>query len=254
MLRDAHDAPLTTLHFFANEPRLMSAGGDNALKQWLFDNADGSGRLLRFRAGHAAPPSCLHFYGNGTRLLSAGELQAQKLVFDTTRTVAIVHPARRCCLHVDGHMSCHQLRLINALLPVTGYDRALRLFSVIQDQQSRELSQRHTAKRAKRLHVREEDLKLPRVTGMAACQVLVRPIQEWNIESAFTREILSNLCDSASNRCRLVGRCSQMHAWAARILSLASSTTDRAPNRCGSGTGATSSPLMRATPLPTLGC
>lgn len=53
----------------------------------------------------------------------------------------------------------------------TGHDRALRLFSVIQDQQSRELSQKHTAKRAKRLKVREEDLKLPRVTALAACQV-----------------------------------------------------------------------------------
>lgn len=54
---------------------------------------------------------------------------------------------------------------------VAGHDRAFRLFSVIQDQQSRELSQQHTAKRAKKLHVREEDLKLPCVTDMAACQV-----------------------------------------------------------------------------------
>lgn len=57
----------------------------------------------------------------------------------------------------------------------TGHDRAFRLFSVIQDQQSRELSQRHTAKRAKKLHVREEDLKLPCVTDMAACQVWRSP-------------------------------------------------------------------------------
>ena len=35
VLRDAHDAPLTALHFFAGEPRLMSAGADNALKQWV---------------------------------------------------------------------------------------------------------------------------------------------------------------------------------------------------------------------------
>lgn len=37
VIRDAHDAPLTCLHFFPGEPLLMSAGGDNALKQWLFD-------------------------------------------------------------------------------------------------------------------------------------------------------------------------------------------------------------------------
>jgi len=72
VLREAHDAPLTALHFFPGEPRLMSAAGDNSVKQWLFDNADGSGRLLRFRAGHAAPPACLRYYGDGTRLLSAG--------------------------------------------------------------------------------------------------------------------------------------------------------------------------------------
>jgi hypothetical protein len=72
VLRDAHDAPLTSLHFIAGEPRLMSAAADNSVKQWLFDNADGSGRLLRFRSGHAAPPSCLRYYGDGTRLLSAG--------------------------------------------------------------------------------------------------------------------------------------------------------------------------------------
>ena len=73
IIRDAHDAPLAALHFFAGEPRLMSAGADNAVKQWLFDSADGSARLLRFRSGHAAPPAVVRFYGDaGTRLLSAG--------------------------------------------------------------------------------------------------------------------------------------------------------------------------------------
>ena len=73
IIRDAHDAPLLALHFFAGEPRLMSAAGDNTLKQWLFDAADGSARLLRFRAGHSAPPSVVRYYCDGTRLLSAGE-------------------------------------------------------------------------------------------------------------------------------------------------------------------------------------
>lgn len=51
----------------------MSAGADNALKQWLFDAGDGAARLLRFRSGHAAPPAVVRFYGDaGTRLLSAG--------------------------------------------------------------------------------------------------------------------------------------------------------------------------------------
>ena len=55
-----------------------------------------------------------------------------------------------------------------------GRDRAFRVFSVIQDQQSRELSQRPgggAAKRARQLGVRQEDLKLARLVGMAAGQV-----------------------------------------------------------------------------------
>ena len=41
----------------------MSSGGDNAVKQWIFDGEDGAARLLRFRSGHAAPPCCVRFYG-----------------------------------------------------------------------------------------------------------------------------------------------------------------------------------------------
>ncbi|EIE21950.1 WD40 repeat-like protein [Coccomyxa subellipsoidea C-169] len=135
IIRDAHDAPITTLHFFPGEPRLMSAGADNAIKQWVFDAIDGTARLLRFRSGHAAPPTCLKYYGEaGTRLLSAGQ------------------------------------------------DRAFRMFSVIQDQQSSELSQGHIASRAKRLKVDQQELKLPRVTALDACQLRER---DWcNVISA----------------------------------------------------------------------
>lgn len=124
VLRDAHDAPIVSLHFFPGEPLLMSAGADNALKQWVFDAADGAARLLKFRSGHAAPPTVVRHYGtDGRRLLSAGQ------------------------------------------------DRAFRCFSTIQDQQSRELSQRHTARRAKRLKVTESELKLGRVVALDACEV-----------------------------------------------------------------------------------
>ncbi|DBB09195.1 TPA: hypothetical protein ACH3X3_007787 [Trebouxia sp. C0006] len=123
IVKDAHDGPLTSLYFFPGEPLLMSAAADNSLKHWLFDSADGTARLLRFRSGHSAPPSCLKFYGTGNKLLSAGQ------------------------------------------------DRAFRVFSVIQDQQSREVSQGHIAHKAKRMRLAQQDLKLPRVIGMDACQV-----------------------------------------------------------------------------------
>lgn len=100
VIKDAHDGTLLSLHFFPGEPLLMSAGCDNAIRQWVLDNADGTARLLRFRSGHGAPPTCVRHYGpEGLRLLSAG------------------------------------------------YDRAFRVFSTIQDQQSREISQGHIKSR-----------------------------------------------------------------------------------------------------------
>ncbi len=45
------------------------------------------------------------------------------------------------------------------------------MFSTIQDQQSSELSQGHIVRRAKRLKVDHQELKLPRVTALAASQV-----------------------------------------------------------------------------------
>ena len=42
-----------------------------------------------------------------------------------------------------------------------GTDRAFRMFSSIQDQQSTELSQHHVERRAKRLKITQQELKLP---------------------------------------------------------------------------------------------
>lgn len=125
-IRDAHDAKLISLHFFAGEPVLLSAGADNSLKEWIFDGPDGSPRLLRFRSGHAAPPTIVRHYGDGKRLLSGGQ------------------------------------------------DRAFRCFSTIQDAQSRELSQKHTKRRAKRHRVEEIELKLHRITAVDSCDVRER--------------------------------------------------------------------------------
>lgn len=133
-LRDAHDAGITHLHFFAGEPVLLSAGNDNALKEWIFDGPDGTPRLLRFRSGHAAPPTTVRHYGDGKRLLSGGQ------------------------------------------------DRAFRCFSTIQDAQSRELSQRNTQHRAKKLKIAEQEIKLGRIVSLDACDVRER---DWsNVISA----------------------------------------------------------------------
>lgn len=127
VIREAHDAPIVALHFFPGEPLLMSSGADNALRQFVLDNSDGTARLLRFRAGHAAPPTCIKHYGaEGLRLLSGG------------------------------------------------FDRAFRVFSTIQDQQSREISQKNTQRRAKKLKIKEEELKLPPLVAMDASELRER--------------------------------------------------------------------------------
>ncbi|XP_057980808.1 uncharacterized protein LOC131166355 [Malania oleifera] len=126
VIKEAHDSSIISLHFFANEPVLMSSSCDNSIKMWIFDTSDGDPRLLRFRSGHSAPPLCIRFYANGRHILSAG------------------------------------------------HDRAFRLFSVIQDQQSRELSQRHVSKRAKKLRVKEEEIKLKPVIAFDCAEIRER--------------------------------------------------------------------------------
>ncbi|KAA8515646.1 hypothetical protein F0562_018743 [Nyssa sinensis] len=126
VIKEAHDSSIVSLHFFANEPVLMSSSADNSVKMWIFDTSDGDPRLLRFRSGHSAPPLCIRFYANGRHILSAGQ------------------------------------------------DRAFRLFSVIQDQQSRELSQRHVSKRAKKLRLKEEEIKLKPVIAFDVAEIRER--------------------------------------------------------------------------------
>eukprot|EP00963_Diacronema_lutheri_P001243 scaffold80_cov325-Pavlova_lutheri.AAC.33 len=123
VMKDAHEGGVSQLHFFVGEPVLMSAGVDNSIKQWIFDNMDGSARLLRYRSGHSAPPGLVRYYADDRQIISAGN------------------------------------------------DKAVRVFSTIQDQQSKELSQGHVESRAKKFQVKEEELKLGRVVGMASSQI-----------------------------------------------------------------------------------
>ena len=116
------------------EPLLLTCGDDNSLKLWIFDQPDGSGRLLKSRQGHYAPPTRVKFYG-GTTLATLG----------------------------DGAEGA-ALQVVTA-----GQDQALRSFHVILDAQARELSQGKLAAQARRLEggnagalgaTRAQDLKL----------------------------------------------------------------------------------------------
>lgn len=107
-MQDAHDGPLTSLHFFPGEPLLMSGAADNSLKQWLFDSADGTARLLRFRSGHSAPPTCLNFYGTGNKLLSAGQPSLPSLIVSHLQSSFCVHSPRplSCSTRTSSAASC----------------------------------------------------------------------------------------------------------------------------------------------------
>lgn len=122
----AHAAAVTTAVFLAAEPALITSGADNTLKMWVFDQPDGSPRVLRHRSGHRRPPTRVQYYRDHKTLLSSG------------------------------------------------LDRALRLTSTIQDHQNVEISQGSVVAKARQLNLSEEDLKLPPVVAMAACQVRER--------------------------------------------------------------------------------
>ena len=112
----AHESEIISCYFFPGQPLLMTSAKDNSLKQWAYDQPDGSSRLLKFRCGHGKPPNSVSFYADGKRIFASGS------------------------------------------------DKSLRVWSTIQDQQSKELSQSRTASRAKKLNIHEEELKLPAVS------------------------------------------------------------------------------------------
>lgn len=72
-IRHAHRGAVTGLKFLTNEPCLVTSSPDNSLKIWIFDQSDGSGRLLKQREGHSASPTKIRFHGaSGNNILSAG--------------------------------------------------------------------------------------------------------------------------------------------------------------------------------------
>jgi U3 small nucleolar RNA-associated protein 21 len=77
-LRGAHQSAVTALEFLTQEPVLVTSGADNAVRQWVFDQADNTGRLLRQRAGHSGAPCLVRFYDDKV-VLSAGHDRALRM-------------------------------------------------------------------------------------------------------------------------------------------------------------------------------
>lgn len=114
-----------------------TVGGDNAVAQWTFEAPDGACRAARRRQGHAAPPTLLRWYGPpacGGALSSSDPYASLQLLTSSTgdRTVRVSHAARDV---LNGELS-----------------------------QGSRLS-----KRAKSLRLSVDELRLPPVVALAAC-------------------------------------------------------------------------------------
>ncbi|KAK2587602.1 hypothetical protein KPH14_003729 [Odynerus spinipes] len=83
----AHFGAVTGLKYLPNEPLLVSSSPDNSLKLWIFDLADGAGRLLKIREGHSEPPTIVRFYGNNSdNILTAGGDSSLRIFSTITET------------------------------------------------------------------------------------------------------------------------------------------------------------------------
>ncbi|KAJ3057286.1 WD repeat-containing protein 36, partial [Rhizoclosmatium hyalinum] len=70
---DAHGEAVHTAQFLSGQPVLVTASGDNSIKEWIFDNDNGHPRLWKSRSGHRDPPNRIRFVGpDPTTIISSG--------------------------------------------------------------------------------------------------------------------------------------------------------------------------------------
>ncbi|KAJ6863711.1 hypothetical protein NC652_040306 [Populus alba x Populus x berolinensis] len=180
---------VTALSFSTDgQPLLASGGSSGVISIWNLEK-----RKLQsvVREAHDSSIISLHFLANEPVLMSSSADNSIKMwVFDTT----------------DGDPRLLRFRSGDSAPPLcirfyangrhilsAGQDRAFRLFSVIQDQQSRELSQRHVSKRAKKLWVKEEELKLKPVIAFDCGMIFLRELfQCLNVDVSCSRICVLN--------------------------------------------------------------
>ncbi|KAK1276546.1 hypothetical protein QJS04_geneDACA004157 [Acorus gramineus] len=150
-------------------PFLASGDSSGVISIWDLEK-----RRLQsiIREAHDSSIISLHFLANEPVLMSSSADNSIKMwIFDTTDGEARLlrfrsgHSAPPLCVRFYGNGR----HILSA-----GQDRAFRLFSVIQDQQSRELSQRHVSKRAKRLKLKEDEIKLKPVIAFDCAEIRER--------------------------------------------------------------------------------
>nr|XP_008391429.2 U3 small nucleolar RNA-associated protein 21 homolog isoform X2 [Malus domestica] len=147
---------VTALSFSTDgKPLLASGGSSGIISIWNLEK-----RRLQsvIRDAHDGSILSLHFLVNEPVLMSSSSDNSIKMwIFDTT------DGDPRLLRFRSGHSApprCIRFYANGRHILSAGQDRAFRLFSVMQDQQSRELSQHHISKRAKKLKMKEEEIKL----------------------------------------------------------------------------------------------
>ncbi|CAA0817996.1 transducin family protein / WD-40 repeat family protein [Striga hermonthica] len=161
---------VTALSFCTDgRPLLASGGSSGVITIWNLEK-----RRLQSVIGeaHDRPVVSLHFLPNEPVLVSSSADNSIKIwIFDTT------DGDPRLLRFRSGHSApplCIRFYANGRHVLSAGQDRAFRLFSVVQDQQSRELSQRHVSKRARKLKRREAEVKLPPVIAFDVAEIRER--------------------------------------------------------------------------------
>ena len=164
-------------------PLLAVAGTEGAITLWDLEK-----RRLHtvIRAAHDGPVVSLHFSEKDRVLMSTGADNSIKHWAVGQDGDTQCRLLRFRCGHSGPPTTIRYYRDGQCILSA-GMDKSFRFFSTIQDQQSRELSQHHVQRRAKRLKIREEELKLPPVQALAFSELRER---DWcNIVTAHEGEV-----------------------------------------------------------------
>ncbi|KAM2657601.1 hypothetical protein EV1_012943 [Malus domestica] len=161
---------VTALSFSTDgQPLLASGGSSGIISIWNLEK-----RRLQsvIRDAHDGSILSLHFLVNEPMLMSSSSDNSIKMwIFDTT------DGDPRLLRFRSGHSApprCIRFYANGRHILSAGQDRAFRLFSVMQDQQSRELSQHHISKRAKKLKMKEEEIKLKPVISFDCAEIRER--------------------------------------------------------------------------------
>ncbi|KAK4756150.1 hypothetical protein SAY87_006277 [Trapa incisa] len=161
---------VTALSFSTDgQPLLASGSSSGVVSIWNLEK-----RRLQsvIKDAHDGSIISLHFLANEPVLMSSSVDNSVKMwIFDTS------DGDPRLLRFRSGHSAppmCIKFYANGRHILSAGQDRAFRLFSVVQDQQSRELSQRHISKRAKKLKLKEEEIKLKPVISFDVAEIRER--------------------------------------------------------------------------------